>query len=375
MIGIDVLVVGGGIAGVSAAAFLAPHRTVLLAEAEPQLAYHTTGRSAAMFFENLGAGPIRPLTRASRGFLTDPPEGVTDVPFLRSRGVLTIARPDQLADLERAAAEARASGIDVEPLSPAEARDRFPAVRAELLAGALWEPGAADMDVAAIHAAFLRMARRHGAVVRTSAPLTALHRVAGGWRAVVGEEEVECGVVVDAAGAWADVVAALAGVAPVGLVPYRRTAFVVPAPPGWDDRPMVVDVNHDFYVKPEPGSFLCSLGEENPSEPCDARPEEIDVALAIERINAATTLDIRSVRRAWTGLRTFTPDRSMVIGFDPEAEGFFWLAGQGGTGIQTSPAAGRLAASLVVAGEAPPDILAAGLDLATLAPGRLRAAP
>ncbi len=323
MIRVDVLVIGGGIAGASAAAFLSPHRTVLLVEAEPQLAYHTTGRSAAVLFENLGAGPVRPLTRASRDFLADPPPGVTDVPLLHPRGVLSIARPDQAPDLERVAAAGRESGVDVALLSPTEAAALFPALRADLLAGALWEPGAADMDVAAIHAAYLRMARRHGATVRPSAPVTALDRKSGGWVASLdGRDTVTADVVVDAAGAWGDAVAALAGVAPVGLTPYRRTAFTVPAADGWADRPMVVDVNHDFYVKPETGTFLCSLGEENPSEPCDARPEESDVALAIERINAATTLSVRTVRRAWTGLRTFAPDRSMVVGFDPRADGF-----------------------------------------------------
>lgn len=368
---VDVLVIGGGIAGASVAAFLAPHRSVLLVEAEPHLAYHTTGRSAAVLFENLGAGPLRPLTRASRPFLAAPPPGVTDVPFLHPRGVLSIARPDQAAALERVAAEGRESGVDVDLLTPAEALGRFPALRAERLAGALWEPGAADMDVAAIHAAYLRMARSHGATIRPSAPVTGLDRTGAGWRVFLrGEETVDADVVVDAAGAWGDAVAALAGVTPVGLTPYRRTAFTVPAEDGWADRPMVVDVNHDFYVKPETGTFLCSLGEETPSEPCDARPEESDVALAIERINAATTLSVRTVRRAWTGLRTFAPDRSMVVGFDPHADGFFWLVGQGGTGIQTSPAAGRLAASLLVGEGVPVDLLEAEVDVAALSPGR-----
>lgn len=370
---VDVLVIGGGIAGVSAAAHLAEARTVLLVEAEPHLAYHTTGRSAAVFFENLGAGPIRPLTRASRSFLAGPPPDVTDVPLLHPRGVLTIARPDQAADLERVAAEGRASNVNVVPLSPEEAAELFPVVRPDLLGGALWEPGAADMDVAAIHAAFVRMARRHGADVRTAAPVTALSRTRGRWEATLGgEETVRADVVVDAAGAWGDVVAGLAGVEPVDLSPCRRTAFIVPGDDAWRDLPMVVDVNHDFYFKPEGGALLCSLGDETPSEPCDARPEETDVALAIERINAATTLGIRSVRRAWAGLRTFAADRSMVVGFEPGAEGFFWLAGQGGTGIQTSPAAGRLAASLIVEGTVPADLADLGLDLTALAPDRFR---
>jgi D-arginine dehydrogenase len=370
----DVLVIGGGIAGVSAGHHLAASgRNVLLVEAESALARHTTGRSAALFFENYGAGPVRPLTRASRPFLTDPPPELVDVPLLSPRGALTIARPDQADHLARVTEEGVRMGADVRPLTPSEAGAIVPELRIHLLAGALWEPGAADMDVAAIHQAFVRGMRRAGAEIRTSAPVTALEPVdGGGWRAMCGGEEVHADVVVDAAGAWCDVVAGLAGVRPVGLVPKRRTAFMVPSREEWRLWPLVVDVDHDFYFKPDGVQLLCSLAEETPSEPCDARPEEIDVALAIDRINEATTIGIRSVRSAWAGLRSFVADGAMVIGFDPDAPGFFWLAGQGGTGIQTAPGAGRLAAALVVDGEAPADMVDLGLDPTALAPDRLR---
>lgn len=370
----DILVIGGGIAGVSAGHHLASAgRRVLLVEAEAQLAHHTTGRSAALFFENYGAGPVRPLTKASRPFLTDPPSDLVDVPLLSPRGALTIARPDQAEHLARVTEEGIRMGADVRPLTPAEAGAMVPALRTHLLAGALWEPGAADMDVAAIHQAFVRGMRRAGAEIRTSAPVTALEPIdAGGWRGVCGGEEVRADVVVDAAGAWCDVVAGMAGVAPIGLVPKRRTAFTVPGREEWRRWPLVVDVDHDFYFKPDGSQLLCSLADETPSEPCDARPEEIDVALAIDRINEATTIGIRSVRSAWAGLRSFVADGAMVIGFDPSAPGFFWLAGQGGTGIQTAPGAGRLVAGLVVDGHAPADMLELGLDPASLAPDRLR---
>ncbi len=370
----DVLVIGGGIAGVSVGHHLAEAgRRVLLVEAEAQLAYHTTGRSAALFFENYGAGPVRPLTKASKPFLSDPPADLADAPLLSPRGALTIARPDQAGHLELATRRGLEMGADVRPLTPSEAAAIVPALRTHLLEGALWEPGAADMDVAAIHQAFVRGMRRAGAEIRTSAPVTSLEPTGTGrWRARCGSDEVHADVVVNAAGAWCDAVAEMAGVAPVGLVPKRRTAFMVPGREEWRLWPLVVDVQHDFYFKPDGVQLLCSLAEETPSEPCDARPEEIDVALAIDRINEATTIGIRSVRSAWAGLRSFVPDGAMVVGFDPEAPGFFWLAGQGGTGIQTAPGAGRLAAGLVVDGTVPADMLELGLDPAALAPGRLR---
>lgn len=364
----DVVVIGGGIAGVSAGHFLAERgRSVLLVEAESVLAHHTTGRSAALYFENYGHMAIRALSKASRAFFEAPPPGLTDSPLLSPRGALTIARPDQREHFERVVADAAVTDTLVQLLTPVEAATIVPTLRPELLTGALLEPEAADMDVGAIHQAFVRGMRRAGAVIRTSAPATHLEPMAGGWTVVAGGETVRCDVVVNAAGAWCDVVASMAGVDPVGLVPKRRTAFMVPGQHDWRDWPLVVDVDHDFYFKPDGTQLLCSLAEETPTVPCDAKAEEIDIALAIDRINAATTLGIRTVRSSWAGLRSFVPDGAMVIGFEPTAPGFFWLAGQGGTGIQTAPGAGMLVAGLVCDGDVPPELLLLGVDAAPLA--------
>jgi D-arginine dehydrogenase len=370
---VDVVVIGGGIAGVSAGHFIAASgRSVALLETEPALAHHTTGRSAALFFESYGHETVRPLSRASRRFFDAPPDDLVDAPLLSRRGALTVARPHQVARVEDAVAAGSALGITVERLSPAEAAEMVPVLRTELLAAAAWEPGAADLDVAAIHQAFVRGLRRRGSQIRTGAPVTGLSRAGGRWRVDSPAGRFECPVVVDAAGAWCDVVASMAGVSPIGLVPKRRTAFMVPGRPEWSEWPLVADADHDFYFKPDGVQLLCSPADETATEPGDARPDEIDVAVAIDRINEATTLGIRTVRSAWAGLRSFVPDGGMVIGFDPSADGFLWVTGQGGTGIQTAPAAGMLAADLVAGRPVRPELARHGVDPAALSVDRLR---
>jgi D-arginine dehydrogenase len=370
---VDVRVVGGGIAGVSAAAELAARgRSVVLVEAEPQLAYHTTGRSAALYFENYGHADVRGLSKASRRFFQSPPEGLADAPLLSPRGALSIASSPKLARIEQWASDARVYGVQVEILDTSAAVEMVPALRPDAVAGAVLEPDAADMDVAGIHQAFVRMLRSHGGAIKTSAPVTGLLRRAGGWDVTAGESTYAADVIVNAAGAWCDAVAGTAGIDPVGLVPKRRTAFMVAAPAGSERWPLVAEVDHEFYFKPDGVQLLCSPADETPSAPCDARPEEIDIALAIERINRATSLDIRSIRSSWAGLRSFVPDGSMVIGFEPGVEGFFWLAGQGGTGIQTAPAAARLAAELICDGVVSDELASFGVDPAALSPARFR---
>ena len=366
---VDILVIGGGIAGVSAGHYLAEaDREVLLVEGEPRLAYHTTGRSAAVLYESYGTRAIQTLTAASLGFLKKPPGGLVDAPLVRPRGVVLVARPDQMDRLETEASH----GVGLRMISPAEVGALVSVIRTELLAGALVEPQAADLDVAALHQAFVRGMRRAGGAIRLAAPVEALARSAGRWMVRAGGEVITADVVVNAAGAWCDVVAGMAGVEPVGLVAMRRTAFMVPGRPEWSGWPTVVDMNQEWYFRPDGEQLLCSPGEEKPSPPCDARPEEIDIALAIDRINRATTLGIRTVRSSWTGLRSFVSDRSMVIGFDDTAAGFFWLAGQGGTGIQTAPGAGRLAAALIIEGAPPADQVDLGVDVDAFSPVRLR---
>ena len=346
-------------------------RDVVLAEQESTLAYHSTGRSAALFFENYGAMANRPLTRGSREFFEHPPEGLVDHQVLAPRGALWVGRSDQIDSLHQALARSKETNDFASWLEPEEAVQRVPALRQEYLAGAMWEPEPVDLDVAAIHQAFVRGMRATGADLLTKAPITGMTWRAGQWDVTAGDQIVRADVVINAAGAWCDVVAAMGGARPIGLQPMRRTAFMVPGSTAFVDWPLVSDVENEFYFRPDGVQILCSLADETPTDPCDARPDEIDIALAIERINNATTLGIRTVRSSWAGLRTFAPDRAMVIGFDPLVDRFFWLAGQGGTGIQTAPAAGRLTAALVEGKDAPEDLLEFGLDLDTLSPGRL----
>ena len=364
--------VGGGIAGVSAGFFLAEAgRRVVLAEAEDVLAYHTTGRSAALFFENYGPPLNRFLTRAGRDFFTDPPDGLADGPLLTRRGAAYVARPGQEPFLEQEAGE----GEGWRRLGADEVTELIPYLRPGRFAAGLWEPEAADIDVAALHQVFVRGMRRAGARILTGSPVVDLSREGGRWTVTAGERTIVCRTVVNAAGAWGDAVAERAGAEPVGLTPMRRTAFTVPGRAEWADAPLSADIEMSWYAKPDGGQMLCSLAEENPAPPGDARPREIDVALAVDRINAASQIGIRTVRSSWTGLRTFAPDRNMVIGFDDRAEGFFWLVGQGGTGIQTAPGAGRLAAALMEKGEPPPELEKAGFTAGELSPARFRSRP
>ncbi len=368
----DVVVIGGGIAGVSAAAHLAPHGSVTLLEMEQSLAFHTTGRSAAIFVANYGGEGSRPLVLASQPFLENAPEGSTDAPLLSDRGALWIADDTQLDHLQKIAEEGVESGAGSRLVDTHEVLRLVPKMRPERIAAGLYEPSARDIDVAALHQCFVRMSRRHGAEFRLSSPVTGLTRLDHGWRVSTPGGDIDCQSVVNASGAWGDVVADMAGIEPIGLQPMRRTAFMVPGDHDYSGWPMVVDIDHNFYFRPDGVQLLCSLAEESPSEPLDPRPQLEDVALAIERINQATTLDIRTVNSQWTGLRTFSPDRNLVIGEDPTASGFFWLVGQGGTGIMTSPAYGALIASQILGLSPPPGLTLAGVDPATTAPDRFR---
>lgn len=368
----DFIVVGGGIAGVSAAAHLAPHGSVTLLEKEPSLAYHTSGRSAAMLVENYGSAGARPLVRAARPFLETPPEGAVDAPLLSSRNILWVCPPSGLGDLESMAATGRANGANARLLDPVEVTELAPIMRPGWLGGGLLEESGADIDVAGLHQAYVRIARRHDAGIRTSSPVEAIKRDGSGWKVVTGGEEITCGALINAAGAWGDVIARMADVQPIGLQPMRRTAFMVPGRTDSASWPMIVEGNENWYVKPDGVQFLCSLAEEVPSEPMDARPRIEDVALAIERINEATNLEIRTVNSQWTGLRTFAPDRDLVIGEDPTASGFHWLVGQGGIGIQTSPAYGAMLAAEVLDAPLPTSLVEAGVDPAHTDPARFR---
>jgi D-arginine dehydrogenase len=368
----DFVVIGGGIAGVSAAAHLAPHGSVTLVEMESALAYHTTGRSAALFVVNYGTQGSRPLALASQAFLENPPEGSADAPLLTPRGLLWIADESQMPGLMEIAREGQESGAGSELISWEEVLDLVPILDPGHIAGGLFEPSAKDVDVSALHQAFVRVARKHDAEIQTRSPVIAIGRKGSGWVVEAGDHTITCRAIVNASGAWGDRVAALADIEPIGLQPMRRTAFMVPGDKEYADWPMVVDAQQRFYFKPDGVQLLCSLAEEEPSDPTDAKPHMEDVALAIELINESTTLEIRSVNSQWTGLRTFSPDRDLVIGEELTAPGFFWLVGQGGTGIQTSPAYGALLASQVLGTEVPKLLTEAGVDPVTTDPGRFR---
>jgi D-arginine dehydrogenase len=372
--GCDFLVVGGGIAGASAGYFLAAFGSVTVLEMEAAPGYHSTGRSAALFSEYYGNSVVRALTAASRGFYLAPPPGFTQ-PLLTPRGVLALCPHGAEERFAQVLATGLTAPVPVRELTADEARRYCPAVRPEWFSRAMLKPAAMDIDVDALHQGFLRGIRARDGYVLRSAKVRSLSRCGpgGGWRADTDAGEFRAQCVVNAGGAWADEIAGLAGVRQIGLTPLRRTAAIV-APPAAADVgrwPMITDVTETFYVKPESGQLLISPCDATPVAPCDARPDDLDVAVAIDRVTAATTLVTRHVRRAWAGLRSAVRDDTPVIGEAPDAAGFFWLAGLSGYGVQTAPAAGRLAAALV-AGETPciPGNVA-GVELAALTPARL----
>jgi D-arginine dehydrogenase len=367
----DVVIIGAGIAGASAAAALAQTQKVIVLEREAFPGMHSTGRSAALFSEIYGSGPIRALSRASRNFLYAPPEGFVDAPIVRPRGAMHIASTAQMEKLE-----AFCALPDVAPairrLTAAQARAECAILREDYIAGAAIETGSADVDVDVLHQGWLRQLKARGGQLVVNAEVVRLSRQASGWLVETPDIQIEAKVVINAAGAWADVIARLAGVRTIGLQPNRRTAMIVSAPEGSnsDEWPMVIDVDEQFYFRPDAGALLLSPGDETPSEPCDAQPDEWDIATAVDRVQTATTLEVHRIRRSWAGLRSFVADRSPVVGYAPDAPGFFWLAGQGGYGIQTAPAMGALACALVLGQPTPDDLVRFGVDAHDLRPDR-----
>lgn len=373
----DVIVLGAGMAGASIAAELAPHRRVVLVETEDQPGRHATGRSAAMFFESYGNATVRALTRASRAFLENPPHGFADTPLLSPRDALFVCDAPRLGTLHAMLAAPDAPPT-LRPLSAVQARTVCPILRPEWVAGAALDDSGSDLDVAAIHQGYLRLARRAGVRVVLDAFEVAIERTAQGWHVRSRAGSFEAPIVVNATGAWADAVARQAGVPPIGLQPMRRTAMTLPVPPGLETAawPLVIDIDEQFYFKPDAGQLLLSPANEDPMEPCDAAPDEMDIAVAVARFEAATSLPVSRIHRRWAGLRSFVRDRSPVAGFDAAADGFFWLAGQGGYGIQMAPALARAATALLLGAPLPDDIAAQGVQAHDLAPSRaaLRAA-
>jgi len=363
----DIVVIGAGIAGATAAAQLAADHRVALVEAEEAAGYHTTSRSAAMWMQNYGPHDARTLSRLSKAFFDAPPPGFTETPLLTRRAVVYIA-----TDAHRGELDAMLKGsVGLRDISIAEARGLVPAIHAGYRGSAAVEDIASDMDVAAIHQGFLRLLRARGGVLALRSRAGRIVRHSGNWRVETTENAVfSASILVNAAGAWGDEVAAIAGVTPIGLQPKRRTALIIdPAPWEVASWPMLDSLGETWYCRPEARKkLLVSPADETDMPAHDVQPDELDIAIAIDRMQSVLDIKVHRVERSWAGLRSFTPDRGMAIGWDGAVDGFFWSLGQGGYGIQTSPAQGKLVADLVSGRDPGP----AGAILERVDPKRFR---
>jgi D-arginine dehydrogenase len=373
----DFLVIGSGIAAASIGYWLAPHGRVTLLARESQPGYHSTGRSAALFMASYGTPQVRALTLASRAFLEQPPDAFADAPILSPRGALVVATPQQAELLDAHVVLLRAMSPQSRRLSRGQTLAMVPVLRGEFLLGGAYEPDASDIDVHALHQGYLTGVRRQGGVLVCDAEVGNRSGPRGDWQVHAGGREYTAPVLINAAGAWCDHVARMAGVRPIGLVPKRRSAFIFAPPPGvavagW---PGVIGADESWYLKPDAGLLLGSPANADPVEAQDVMPEEMDIAQGIDRIQTFTTLQIRRPTRTWAGLRSFVADADLVGGFDPDASGFFWVAAQGGYGIQTSAAMGQACAALARGLPLPPAIADFGLNADMLSPARLRAMP
>jgi D-arginine dehydrogenase len=368
----DVIIIGGGIAGASVASFLSPHARVLILEAEAHVGYHTTGRSAAFFSESYGGAAVQPLSLASKAFLFAPPKEFSPVALVRPRGALHVVRRDQ---------QAAASALmrDYAPLSPMlhivdkAMVDRLaPMLKPDWAVSGVYDPECQDMDVDALHQGFLRRARIAGAQLIVDARVTGLLRDGAGWQVHTAAAHYRAPVIVNAAGAWGDHIAAMAGLPSISLQPMRRTIITF-APSGFavdPASPLVLDVEDQFYFKPDGHTIWASPADEAPLPACDVQADELTVAMTADRVQTATQYKITTIQRRWAGLRSFAPDRAPVYGFDHRAPGFFWCVGQGGFGIQTSVAAGELCAAQIAGRPLPDKMLALGITAARYAPQR-----
>ena len=371
---VDVVVIGAGIAGSAAAAELAPTHRVVLLEQEHLPAQHASGRSASVLSETSGHPAVCGLARLSRPYFEHPPEGVAEHPLLSSRGLVWVGEAGDVDLLDQLAERAKRVAPTARRLDAASTHALLPTFAHRAIAGgAVHEPDAMSIDTAAAIEGYLRTMRRHGGRLVTDARVVTIERLAdGAWFVGATTGEFRAPHIVDAAGAWADEVAVRAGLDPIGLVAMRRTAAISPAPDVVVDWPLVMDVAGRYYCEPEPGGLLISPADETPMAPCDVQPDELDVALALERVRDATGLPLRAVRRAWAGLRTFAPDRVPVLGEDPVAPGFWWLAGQGGAGIKTAPAMAQLLVRCLAGIEFPDEARRLGVTADALSPSRFR---
>ena len=371
----DVAVIGGGIAGTSVAAELSKDRRVLLLEMESQPGYHTTGRSAAVYAAVYGPSPIRALTRASRAFFTSPSASHFSTALFRPRPIMMIARQEQAFALDQTIAEVGVM-TPVERINESAIRKLNPLVKTGYASAAMLDMSGEDIDVAALHQGYLRQFRDFGGDLRCNATVLGLTHTGRDWQINTGVGEFTVDTIVNAAGAWAEHIGGLAQAESIGLIPKRRTAAIVAAPielapDTLASLPITIDIEENFYLKPDAGRLLISPADETPSPACDAQPEDMDIALCVERIEQAFDLQVHRIESKWAGLRSFVADKCPVVGYSTTAPAFFWLAGQGGYGIQTAPALARLAASQVLQRPVPEDIAAEGVDLSEIDPSRL----
>jgi len=371
----DVIIIGAGIAGASVAYFLAPHARVRVLEREEHPGFHSTGRSAALFSESYGPEQVRRLSRASRAFLEQPPAGFVENPILSPRGVLIVGTTEQASEVEAFHESVLPQSPGAHLISAGEIRALVPVMNPQAASLGVLEAGAADIDVHGLHQGFLRGLKARGGELRCSVAIRSIGRVQGRWQVEAEGETFRAPLLINAAGAWADEVAALAGVAPIGIEPRRRSAFLFAPPAGLSTAhwPFVCGVDESYYFKPDAGMLLGSPGNADPVPPHDVQPEELDIALAIHRIEEATTMRIPRPTRTWAGLRSFVADGNLVAGFAPDASGFFWLAALGGYGIQTSAAMGEASANLVLARALPAHLTDAGITAGLLRPRPQRA--
>ncbi|MNF39343.1 Monomeric sarcosine oxidase [compost metagenome] len=369
----DFIIIGAGIAGASTGYWLSRHGRVLVLEREEHAGYHSTGRSAALYTVAYGTHQVRALTAASRAFFDAPPEGFSEHPLLTPRGEMVVDFSGDSEELQRQFDSALENVPDVRMLSADEACALVPVLRRDKVQGAMLDPSAADIDTDALHQGYLRGIRRNGGQVQLGCEVTAIRRQGEHWQVSTSQGDFQAPVLVNAAGAWCDQLAALAGVRPLGLQPKRRAAFIFAPPEGVDVHqwPNLVSLDESFYFKPDAGMLLGSPANADPVEPHDVQPEELDIALGIYQIEEHTSMSIRRPARVWAGLRSFFPDGDLVSGYDLRTPGFYWVAGQGGYGIQTSAAMGEASACLILRQSLPEHLTRFGLSEAMLSPARL----
>jgi D-arginine dehydrogenase len=376
---IDAVIIGAGIAGASVAYFMSNHAKVVVLERESQAGVHSTGRSAALFSESYGSAQVRALTRASRSFFEHPPRGFVDNPLLTPRGALVIGTREQSAQVESSYDSIRDCTPPLRLLDEAQMHSMVPVLEPQFAHLGFYEPGAADIDVNALHQGFIRGLKQRGSRLESGVHIHSIERSRDEWLLEVSirgaqPHTLRAPMLIDAAGAWADEVAAMASVAPLGLEPRRRSAFLFQPPGGvktahW---PFVTSVSEDFYFKPDAGLLLGSPANADPVPPHDVQAEDLDIAIAIDRIERATTMRIPHPMRPWAGLRSFVPDGGLVGGFDPSARGFFWVAALGGYGIQTCAAMGEACAHFALGRALPAPLTDAGISKGMLGVERLR---